>query len=578
MASIVVLLALLFGGIFSYQKINSQGPSVQYVTEEAKTGSVTVSVSGTGQVSSLETVNITSEVSGNVLSVNVKSGQEVKKGALIVRIDDSEALKNLTSAEIALESAKLSLEELREPIDELSLLQAESSLIQAQESKKTAESNIKKSYEDGFNAVANAFLDLPTLMTGLKNVIFGYGACSNGVQENYSYYAMTASIYDNRALTYKDEVYEKYQTAKLKYEENLNLYKETNRYSEEEEIEELIDETYEATKMISDLIKSTINLIDFYKYTLSIYSINHLSIADTHLSSLSTYTSKTNQHLSSLLSATSTIDANEKSLVSAERTIKEKQLSLDKLNEGPDSLKIRSQELTISQKESDLLERQKNVADCYIYAPFNGIITGVNVKKGNAVNSGTVLASLITKQNIVKVTLNEIDIANVKVGQKAMVTFDNFEDLSIEGEVYRLDAVGTVSQGVVSYSVDIIFSSDDERIKPGMSVTVNIIEESVTGVIVVSSSAVKTQGGSSYVEVLNNEKPERKKVETGLADDISVEIKSGLSVGDRVITKTIVNSNASVKSSNSGTTIRESTFMINNDGRGMPSGNVPGGR
>jgi HlyD family secretion protein len=577
--SISALLVLLVLGFYSYQKINSKSSSVQYVTEEVKTGSLAVSVSGTGQVSSLETASIMSEVSGNILSINVKSGQEVQKGALVARIDDSEALKSLTSAEIALESAKLALEELQEPAEELSLLQAESALIQAQESKETAESNIEKSHEDSFNIVANTFLDLPTLMIGLKDILFGYTACPNaGVQENYSCYGGAASIYDDRALEYKQEVYEKYQIAKSKYDEIQNLYKETNRYSEDEEIENLIDETYETTKIISDSIKSTINLIDFYKYVLTLRSINFSSVADTHLTSLSSYTSKTNQHLSNLLSATQSIETYEKNLVSAERTIKEKQLSLDKLKEGPGELEIRSQELTISQKEADLLDTEEDLADCYVYAPFNGIITGINVEKGDAVSSGTALASLITKQNVVEVTLNEIDIANVKVGQKAVVTFDNFEDLSVEGEVYQLDLVGTVSQGVVSYSVDIIFSSDDERIKPGMSVTANIIEESVTGVIVITSSAVKTRGDSNYVEVLSNGIPEKKNVETGLSNDTSVEIKSGLSAGDKVITKTII---SSVKSS-AGSTTDNGNSILNNGGiipgnREMPSGGGPGG-
>ena len=61
----------------------------------------------------------------------------------------------------------------------------------------------------------------------------------------------------------------------------------------------------------------------------------------------------------------------------------------------------------------------------------------------------------------------------------------------------QIDAIGTVSQGVVSYNVQITFDTQDSRIKPGMSASVNIITNTQQNVLTVPNSAVKTKKGTS---------------------------------------------------------------------------------
>jgi hypothetical protein len=95
---------------------------------------------------------------------------------------------------------------------------------------------------------------------------------------------------------------------------------------------------------------------------------------------------------------------------------------------------------------------------------------------------------------------------------------------------------------------------DDDRVKPGMSVSATIITDTATDVIAVPNSAIKSQGGTSYVEVfdaplaaatagvqgsVSGTLPRQVDVTIGLADDTSSEIISGLKVGDIIVTKTI---------------------------------------
>jgi len=475
---------------------------------------------------------------------------------LIAKLDDTDFQKAVRDAETSLETAKLELDKLLEPPDELSLLQAENSLAQAKESKQKAEDNLEKTYEDGFNTVANAFLDLPTIMTGLQDILFGYNFTP--IQWNINYYTDTTKMYDEKVFQYSQDAYDCYQTARKDYDQNFTDYKSASRYSEKVAIETLINQTYETTKAIAEAVKSANNLIQFYKDKLTERDLKPDPLADTHLSLLNTYTGKTNSHLLNLLSIKRTIEDSKDAITNAERSIEEKEKSLAKLKAGPDELDIRAKKIAIQQKEDNLLTAKENLAKCSIYAPFNGLISDIKVKKGDSVSSGTALATLITKQKIAEITLNEIDAAKVKLDQKATLTFDALPDLTLTGKVTEIDTVGTVSQGVTSYGVKITLDTDDERIKPGMSVTAEIVVEAKPDVLTLPNSAVKTQGNSNYVELIEasdttknklkigssivlpqNVQIKNQTVEIGISNDTMTEIVSGLKEGDIVISSKI---------------------------------------
>jgi len=552
---IPLLIILVFGSYFGYRAIKNKDKETRYVLASVQKGTIIVSVSGSGQISSSDQIDIKPKVSSEVAAIYVEEGKEVKTGKLIMNLDDTDFQKAVRDAETSLETAKLELDKLLEPPDELSLLQAENSLAQAKESKQKAEDNLEKAYEDGFNTISNAFLDLPNIMTGLDDILFGYAI--NKYQENINYYADAVRSYDNKVDIFKDNAYNTYQTARKQYDQNFTDYKSASRYSEKILIEALINQTYETTKSIAEDIKSVNNLIQFYKDKLTERDLKPNPLADTHLSLLNTYTSKTNSHLLSLLSIKRTIEDSEDAITNADQSIEEKEKSLAKLKAGPDELDIRAKKIAIQQKEDNLLTAKENLAKCSIYAPFNGLISDIKVKKGDSVSSGIALATLITKQKIAEISLNEVDAAKVKTGQKVTLTFDALPEVSITGKVVEVETVGTVSQGVVSYGVKIALDTDDERIKPGMSVTADIIVDAKTDVLVLPNSAVKSQGNSYYVELIEApeelkqkllanisgtilpQMPKMQTVETGLSNDLYTEIISGLREGDIVISSTI---------------------------------------
>ncbi len=555
MLSVACALVLVVGGYLGTRALFGTSGETRYVVAKAEKGTLVVSVSGSGQVSASHQVDLKSKVSGDVVYVGVVAGQEVRAGTLIAQLDARDAQKAVRDAEVNLESAKLSLEKLKKPADKLSLLQSENALLRAKESKQTATENLQKAYEDGFNSVANAFLDLPTAMTGLQDILFSSSAGLGGAgQRNIDYYANAVENYDSKVNQYKADTSTLYDRARAVYDKNADQYKSTNRFSSTDTITALIGTTYETTKNIAEAIKSANNFIQFYKDKMTDNNSKPAALADTHLASLNTYTGKTNTHLSSLLVAKNAIQNNKDALLNADRAIAENTESLTKLKLGPDSLDTASAELAIKQRENSLLDAKEKLADYFIRAPFDGTVAKVSVKKSDFVSSGVIAATFITKQKIAELSLNEVDLSKIKVGNKVTLTFDAIEGLTIAATVVEIDTVGTVTQGVVTYSVKIAFDTQDDRVKSGMSVSANIITEIKQGVVMVPGSAVKSQGQMRYVEMFDQpiddtsgaqgtisaKAPSSKSIEVGLSNDTSAEVISGLKEGDQVVVRTIL--------------------------------------
>ncbi|MCX6738323.1 MAG: HlyD family efflux transporter periplasmic adaptor subunit [Candidatus Parcubacteria bacterium] len=565
----IIILAIILIAFFTIRAAGGKNNNqTKYVLAAVEKGTLIASVSGSGQVSASNQVDLKANASGDAVYVGVINGQEVKAKTLLLQLDEKVAQKSVRDAEANLESAKLSLEKLQQPADNLSILQAENSLAQAEESKRNAEDNLNKAYDDGFNEVASTFLDLPTIMTGLQSILFGNNF--SGTQSNVNYYGDSVKQYDDKSLEYSSDSDSKYQVARDSYNQNFTDYKSASRTSDTAVIGSLISQTYETTRDVAETVKSANNLIQFYKDKLTERGLNPQAIADTHLSNLNTYTSKTNSHLSNLLTYKTNIENDKEAIISTDRTIAEKTESLANLKAGADALDIRTQELAIKQRENTLLDAKEKLSDYFTYAPFEGIVAEINFKKGEPVSSGAVVATLISKQKIAEISLNEVDIAKIKVGQKATLTFDAIDGLSITGEVLEVDTLGTISQGVVSYGVKIGFDTQDDRVRPGMSVSAAVITDVRQDVLMVPNSAVKSSGDISYVEILPLDKnnisqiaksssgvvsknsPQQQSVQIGLSNDSFTEILNGLQEGEQVVSQTIsANSTAQTQSQSS---------------------------
>ena len=270
-----------------------------------------------------------------------------------------------------------------------------------------------------------------------------------------------------------------YDLSVTQYNSVLAEYKGLSRTSATSSIDQLISDTYSMLKNVSNALQSAQNTINYITTNQTNY---HAGIASIASSNVDTWSNQINSDLGSVLSAQTSVTTNENSLAT--------------LLTGADALDVQSSQLSVQQAE-------QTYSEYFIRAPFDGIVGRIPVNVYDQASGSTVMATVVGDKKIASISLNEVDVAKVTAGQPVNITFDAIDNFTATGTVQSIDQIGTVTSGVVSYGVKIAINTSDPRIKPGMSVNVTIITEQKDNVLLVPSAAVKTQGGKSYVQVLN---------------------------------------------------------------------------
>lgn len=504
--SVIILIILIIVGYYSYKKITDTSGQIKYVTTTVQKGTIIASITGSGQVSVSNQIDVKPKVTGQITWIGVNSGDKVSTGQALLSIDSVDAQKAVRDAQVNLESAKISLEKLK-----------------IQNSNQNLNADLIKAYDDSFSSISTTFSDLTSQINGLDSIL---------AQQNLS--DNVARISGATALDYRSKAEILYYEAKDSFEKSRIYFIGINRNSPKSDIENVLNKTHETASILIDAIKNMKSFVDYMSE-----DTNSFSVFVSNQTTLSSYLDLMNSHFSSLSLLKKTIQNSKDTFQSSD-------------------LDIQSAQLSVTQKENALQDAKDKLADYTIRAPFSGLVSVMNVKIGDTATSSSV-ASIVTNSQLAQISLNEVDVAKIQLGQKATITFDAIPDLSITGKVTQIDTVGTVTSGVVNYTVKISFDTQDDRIKPGMSVSAGIITNVKTDVLLVPNSAVKTKSGTSYVQmftpplvgsdnnstgILSLTPPEQITVQTGLSNDTSIEITSGIIEGDQVVLKTVTSTTA----------------------------------
>jgi|GEM_PF-5289219 len=213
------------------------------------------------------------------------------------------------------------------------------------------------------------------------------------------------------------------------------------------------------------------------------------------------------------------------------------------VNQLKDSINLATTKLDLDKEALDKAALKSDIA---------GTVVAINNKIGDSVLAGgsnssatseaiakSVITVIDSSQMEIGLQLAETEVTEVSLNQQANITVEALTGKAFTGKVTFISEVATETSGVNSYAVTVKFDKPDTAIKPGMSADVTIIQESKENVLYVPSSAVKTSGTESYVEVLVNAAAQRKVVKTGITNDTSTEITEGLTTSDQVITFTL---------------------------------------
>jgi len=195
-----------------------------------------------------------------------------------------------------------------------------------------------------------------------------------------------------------------------------------------------------------------------------------------------------------------------------------------------------------------------------IVAPFDGVITAVNVIEGDIVSRTETLIEIADPEAfLADILVSEVDIFSVETGGYAEVTVDAIEDYIFPATIYQIAPLATVSSGVVNYEVVVELTSlvpvdgtEAISLMEGLSVTVNVILEQANDVVLVPTRAITTSGNNSIVQVVNGDAIEERVITIGISDSTNTEVVSGLSEGEEVVVKSSSSSSSSSSNTNMG--------------------------
>jgi HlyD family secretion protein len=134
----------------------------------------------------------------------------------------------------------------------------------------------------------------------------------------------------------------------------------------------------------------------------------------------------------------------------------------------------------------------------------------------------------------VTISVDELDIAKAKVGQRAQITLDAIPGKVYQGQVTKINPEGIFKNDIATFEVTVQVEQP-EGLMAGMNASVNIVVEEKKNVLWVPAQAVRVQRGQAYVQILQGGQPVQKEVEIGLRTSQQVEVVRGLQEGEQVI-------------------------------------------
>jgi HlyD family secretion protein len=242
----------------------------------------------------------------------------------------------------------------------------------------------------------------------------------------------------------------------------------------------------------------------------------------------------------SIASAQAQVQAAEGNVAAAEAQLARANAAYELLLEEPTEEEVAILEAQVNSARTNLEIAELRLQQGQLIAPIGGRVASVQVREGEQASPGAPAMSILNENAYhITVSVDEIDIDRVGVGQPVSITLDALPDQPVQGVVSEIAPTATSTSGVVTYLVTInIDESQTADLKPGMSASAAITVEEIDDVLVVPNWAIRLNRDTGEAFVLLKQADgtiEEVVVETGLRNEQFSEITSGLSAGDVVV-------------------------------------------
>ena len=465
-----------------------------YVTAAVERRDITAQITGSGTLEAANSYSVTTFVEGTILTADFEEGDQVEAGTVLYTIDDSDMSSTLEQAEISLNQSQRNYDNKLEELENLTLTAPKAGRVLSLDVEVGDEVSAGQTVATVRNSDTMC-LELPFLADEAASFFVGQSA---SVTLDNTFETLTGTVTkisgNNEVLT--GNVIVRNVTIEVSNPGGLSTTQTGSASIGGVDSAGSGSFTYEAEKAVTAQVSGEVSQI----------YVSEGSWVDQDAPIL-----------------TLTSDALEDEIQSASESLRNAQLSLD--------------------------SRYDQLDDYTVTSPIQGTIIDKNYNAGENAEANQVLCTIYDLSYLtMTLSVDELDISSIAVGQQVSVTADAVEGTVYQGVVTKVSVAGTSSGSATTYPVTIRIDETDGLL-PGMNVDASITLNSAEDVLAIPSAALNrgdtvlvtadspsaANGTLSEVTGTEGEEYYSVTVEVGTSDSSYLEITSGLQEGDTVV-------------------------------------------
>lgn len=541
-----------------------------------KRGDLIQEVSITGKVVAADKVEMSFEKNGRVVFIGARAGDNVKVGQMIMELNHADL-----SAQLAQARANLTVAQNQREQFQATLEREQAKLEELQQGTRQEEVNVAQAqFENTQTVLADARNNLQDVLTKADNDLENYyGDVLDTVNDAYIkaddvLKKQTSDLFTQNAIRTTNQLAfgvddavleDRIESQKNNADRELILWKTSidaaTGSSTEESLDSLLDQSAVYLSHFREFLNTAMECAD-----------RAVNISETVISTYKTNINAGRMNISAAASAATALkqnisaqkQINRTNILAAETRVNDaqraehlarRQLELKLAGATPEQIsaqeaQIRQAQAALNGQDAQIQGAQAQtdnfsaqIEKSIIRSPINGIVTKQEGEIGETLSANTIVVSVMSVQKYdLEANVAEVDIAKLKVGQKAKITLDAYGvDIEWDAIVIKINPGETIIEGVATYKTTLQFVAEDERFKPGLTANIDIQTDKREGALYVPQRAVISKNGDRIVRVPDGENFKEKKVEIGMkSSDGNVEILTGLSEEETVIIPSVL--------------------------------------
>lgn len=443
--------------------------------EVVRRGEFIVKVRESGNLEPLISIDVRSNVEGEIEALYIKEGDIVEKGQALLKIDDEQVREQKKQAEANRDARQAQLEQARLRI-EMTEKQQESQITQAQNAVESAKAALESLDANTRQRITEAETQISTTQNALQQDAISLRQSEIGRDQ--------ADLTLQRAQAAAESARVVFETAESELKRNQGLFEKklvskrvleeaetarANARSRHETAKKDVESQIKAVESQQETIDARKQALESRQATLRLHQENLVTIKESQAAQKRQLEAELESAKTRLQQILGTTDEEKELTVHAE--VGAQAVLLEAL--------------------STLKAQEERVSWTTVIAPMSGTVTRLNVEEGEIVTSGrsafsqgpAVLTIADLSKMVVKTRINEVDIAKIALGQRVEIRVDAYRDRVFEGRVsevapsaYTPDPRGgQQGDGTITFEVMIEVVGSPPELLPGMSADVDII-------------------------------------------------------------------------------------------------------